>query len=122
MLLEQLRCIAIGNRPVKQKPLIRLLSAAKTEINVIGLFQLKMKISGKTFEHPVHVCHPMNQGGIIGIDIIKRLGLTYLPACKMFTFDQHIAVDQANQFTVQTIFKNSAGVVAEMLTDRQFKI
>jgi transposase InsO family protein len=122
MSLTQFRRIALDNRPVKQTPQIRLLSAAKTEINVIGLFHLKIKILGKTFEHPVHVCHPMNQGGIIGMDIITRLGLTYLPARKSFTFDQHIAVGQSKQYTAQTIFKNSAGVVAEMLTDRQIKI
>ncbi len=122
MSLEQFRRIAIGNLLVKQNPQIRLLSAAKTEINVIGLFQLKIKILDKTFEHPVHECHPMNQGGIIGMDIIKRLLLIHLPACKTFTFDKHIAVDKTKQFMVQTIFKNSVGVVAEMLTDRQVKI
>jgi len=122
MALEQFRRIAIGNQPVKQNPQIRLLSAAKTKINVIGLFQLKIKILDKTFDHPVHVCHPMNQGGVIGMDIIKHLRLTYLPACKTFTFDKHIAVDKTKQLTAQTIFKNSAGVVAEMLTDRQIKI
>jgi hypothetical protein len=106
---EQFWRIAIGNGPVKQNLQIRLLSAAKTEINVIGLFHLKIKILDKIFQHPVHVCHPMNQGGIIGMDIIKRLGLTYLPACKSFTFDKHIAVDKAKQFTAQTIFKIQQG-------------
>ncbi len=80
MSLEQFRRIAVNQRPTKQNPQIRLLSAAKTEINVIGLFHLKIKILDKIFQHPVHVCHPMNQSGIIGMDIIKRLGLTYLPA------------------------------------------
>ncbi len=122
MSLEQFWCIAVNKRLVKQNPQIRLLSAAKTEINVTGLFHLNIKILDKVFQHPVHVCHPMNQGGIIGMDIIKRLGLTYLPARKSFTFDKHIAVDKEKQFTAQTIFKNSAGVVAEMLTDRQMKI
>jgi len=122
MSLEQFRCIAINQRPTKQNPQIRLLSAAKMGINVIGLFHLKIKILNKIFQHPVHVCHPMNQGGIICMDIIKRLGLTYLPARRSFTFDKHIAVDKEKQFTAQTIFKNSAGVVAEMVTDRQVKI
>jgi hypothetical protein len=122
MSLEQFRRIAIDQRPTKQNPQIRLLSAAKTEINVIGLFYLQIKILNKLFQHPVHVCHPMNQGGIIGMDIIKRLGLTYLPARQSFTFDKHIAVDKDQQFTAQTIFKNSAGVVAEMVTDRLIKI
>jgi len=38
MSLEQFRRIAIGNRPVKQNLQIRLLSAVKIEINIIGLF------------------------------------------------------------------------------------
>lgn len=50
MSVEQFRHIAIPKRPAKHKPLIRLLSAAKTEINVMGLFYLKIKIPGKTFE------------------------------------------------------------------------
>ncbi len=41
MSMEQFRRIAVPNRPAKHKPLIRLLSAAKTEINVLGLFYLK---------------------------------------------------------------------------------
>jgi len=122
MLLEQFRCITVHQKPSKQNPQIRLLSATKTEINVIGLFHLKIKILDNVFQHKVHVCHPMNQGGIIGMDIIKRLGLTYLPARKSFTFDKHTAVDKEKQFPAQTIFKNSAGVVAEMITDRQMKI
>ncbi len=44
MSLEQFRRIAINQRPTKQNPQIRLLSAAKTEINVIGLFYLQIKI------------------------------------------------------------------------------
>jgi len=64
----------------------------------------------------------MNQGGIIGIDIIKRLGLTYLPTCKSFNFNEHIAVDKTQQFAAQTIFKNTAEVVAEMEIDCQMCI
>jgi len=53
MSLEQFRRIAIDQRPTKQNPQIRLLSAAKTEINVIGLFYLQIKILNKLFQHPV---------------------------------------------------------------------
>ncbi len=45
---------------------------------------LKFKIFDKSFSHPVHVCETMNQQGIIGMDIIKRLGLTYLTNSKSF--------------------------------------
>ena len=122
MSLQQFRRIAPHARPPKQTPQIRLLSAAKTEISVVGRYLLNFTILGKSFQHPVHVCHPMNQGGILGMDIITLLGLTYLPARKSFVFDSHLAVDQRNQFKAQTIFKRSAGVIASLVTDRQLKI
>ena len=93
MSLEQFRRIAPENRPIKHNPQVRLLSAAKTEMTVTGMYHLNFKILGKTFTHPVHVCHPMNQGGILGMDIITLLGLTFLPARKSFVFDTHLAVE-----------------------------
>lgn len=53
------------------------------------------------------------------MEIIKLPGLTYLPTQKSFTFDEHIVVDKVQQFAAQTIFKNTAGVVVEMVVDRQ---
>ena len=64
----------------------------------------------------------MNQGGILGMDIITLLGLTYLPARKTFVFDSHIAVDPNSQFKAQTIFKRSAGFIAALVTDQQLKL
>ena len=122
MSLEQFRRIAPDCRPVKHNPQVRLLSAAKTEMTVTGMYHLNFKILGKTFTHPVHVCHPMNQGGIIGMDIITFLGLTFLPARKSFVFDTHLAVEKGKQHRAQTIFKRSAGVVAALQTDRLIKI
>ncbi len=44
----------------------------------------------------------MNQKSIVGMDIIKRLGLTYLLAIKSFVFDSHIAVEPDKQHNAQT--------------------
>ena len=60
----------------------------------------------------------MNQVGILGMDIITLLGLTYLPARKSFVFDTHLAVEKGQQYQAQTIFKCSAGVVTALQTDR----
>ena len=122
MSLEQFRRIPPEQRPIKQDAQVRLLSAAKTEIRVVGMYILTLNILGKTFSHPVHVCSPMNQGGIVGMDIIKKLGLTYLPIRKTFVFDTHIAVEPDKQHDAPTVFKKSAGVVASLATDRQIKI
>ena len=122
MSLEQFRRIAPECRPTKHNPQIRLFAAAKTEMTVTGMYHLNFKILGKTFTHPVHVCHPMNQGGILGMDIITLLGLTFLPARKTFVFDTHLAVDPQKQHQAQTVFKHSAGVVAALHTDRLIKI
>ena len=56
----------------------------------------------------------MNQGGILGMDIITLLGLTYLPARKSFVFDTNLAVKQGRQDQAQTVFERSAGVVAAL--------
>ena len=69
------------------------------------MYILKFKILGKQFLHPVHVCHPMNQEGILGMDIITLLGLTYLPARKSFVFNTHLAVKKGKQYQAQTVFK-----------------
>lgn len=122
MSLEQFRRIPPEQRPIKQDAQVRLLSAAKTEIRVVGMYILALNILGKTISHPVHVCSPMNQGGIVGMDIIKKLGLTYLPIRKTFVFDTHIAVEPDKQHDAPTVFKKSAGVVASLATDRQIKI
>ena len=122
MSLQQFRRIPVDQRPPKQTPLIRLLSASKEEIKVLGMYILQFKILGKIFSHPVHVCHPMNQGGIIGMDIIKKLGLAYLPTRKQYVFDEHIAVEPNRLHQAETIFKRSAGVIATLSTDRQVKI
>ena len=98
------------------------LPSAKTENTVVGMYNLNFSILGKSFQHPVHVCHPMNQGGILSMDIITLLGLPYLPARKTFMFDSHIAVKNSKQFKAETIFKKSAGVIAALITDRQLKI
>jgi hypothetical protein len=76
MSVEQFQQIPPEQRPVKQNAQVRLLSAAKTEIRVVGMYILTLNILGKMFSHPVHVCDPMNQGGIVGMDIIKKLVLT----------------------------------------------
>ena len=78
MSLKKFRKIHPDCRPQKIESEIRLVTASKTPMTVTGTYLLRFNIFGKTFKHPVHVCTPMNQAGIIGIDIISKLGLTYL--------------------------------------------
>jgi hypothetical protein len=84
MSLKHFRQIHPDKRPPKLQSQLKLNSAAKTVLKVTVLFMLKFKIFDKSFSHPVHVCETMNQQGIIGMDIIKRLGLTYLTNSKSF--------------------------------------
>ena len=46
-------------------------------------------------------------------------GLGINISVKPQTFDEHIAVNKMQQFADKTIFKNTAGVVAEMIIDQQ---
>ena len=119
MSLKHFRQIHPDNRPPKLQSHLKLISAAKTVLKVTGMFMLKFKIFDKVFSHPVHVCETMNQQGIIGMDIIKRLGLTYLPNSKSFIFESHLAIDNSKTFNASTVFKHSSGVIASLVTDRK---
>ena len=119
MALSEFRKIAPDSRPNKMPTDLTLVSAAKTQIKVVGKYLLQFNIFGKLFSHPVYVCSLMNQKGIIGMDIIKRLGLTYLPTRHQFIFEPHLEVNHEHTFQTKTVFKSSAGVVAALLLDRK---
>ena len=116
MSLKEFRKIHPDCRPQKIESEIRLVTASKTPMTVMGTYLLPFNIFGKTFKHPVHVCTPMNQAGIIGMDIISKLGLTYLSKRKSFIFESHLATENV------TVFSGTAGRQAALATDRKVVI
>jgi len=63
----------------------------------------------------------MNQVGIIGMDVIAKLGLTYLANKKAFVFESHLQVDN-NFLFPNTVFQNTTCVVASVAVDRTVHI
>ncbi len=90
---------------------LRLISAAKTILKVVGMYNLQFDIFGKSFTHPVHVCESVNQSGIIGMDVISKLGLIYLANKKAFIYESHLKVDEKFLFP-NTVFQSATGIVA----------
>ena len=72
MSLKEFRKIHPDLRPTKIPSDLKLISASKTPMTVTGTYLLDFNIFGKKFKHPVHVCSPMNQRGILGMDIIQN--------------------------------------------------
>ena len=56
MALSEFRKIAPDSRPNKMPTDLTLVSAAKTQIKVVGKYLLQFNIFGKLFSHPVYVC------------------------------------------------------------------
>jgi hypothetical protein len=100
---------------------LKLISAAKTILKITGMYMLQLEIFGKTLIHPVHICESMNQVGIIGMDVIAKLGLTYLANKKAFIFGSHLQVDN-NFLFPNTVFQNATGVVVSVAVDRTVHI
>jgi len=84
MSLKEFCKIPPDRRPPKLHSNLKLISAAKTILKITGMYMLQLEIFGKTLIHPVHICESMNQVGIIGMDVIAKLGLTYLANKKTF--------------------------------------
>jgi hypothetical protein len=121
MSLREFRKIPPDNRPPKLHSNLKLISAAKTILKVTGMYMLQLDIFGKSITHPVHICESMNQVGIIGMDVIAKLGLTYLTTKKAFIFESHLQVDN-NFLFPNTVFQNATGVVASVAVDRTVHI
>ena len=67
-------------------PLTKLVSAASTQLNVIGVYNMKLSINGNNVIHPVHVCENLHQDAILGFDAIKQFGIILDTNSNMFAF------------------------------------
>ena len=59
-------------------------SAGGHQLQVRGLYNLPIKLLGKSITHPVFVIKDLSEPAIIGIDLINRHGLTYSPRSQKF--------------------------------------
>ena len=86
MSLKQFRTIPVDKRPCKMPPLTKLVSAASTTLNVIGVYNMPLTLHNQTITHPVYVCQNLHQPAILGYDAIKRFGIIFDPTSNMFAF------------------------------------
>ena len=77
----EFRRIPIGERPTKAHPSYgtRFHGAAGGELNVVGMYEIPLRILGQTVTHPLYVIRNLKEKMIIGADLIKKYRLTYCP-------------------------------------------
>ena len=71
------RKIPVNKRPEKINFRLTCSGVSGSKIKVLGCYMLNVKILGKTIEHPFFIVDKIpGQSGVIGIDIIKKFGLS----------------------------------------------
>ena len=71
------RKIPVNKRPEKINFRLTCSGVSGSKIKVLGCYMLKVEILGKTIEHPFFIVDKIpGQSGVIGIDIIKKFGLS----------------------------------------------
>jgi hypothetical protein len=115
MSLKQFRTIPIDKRPTKMPPLTKLVSAASTSLNVIGVYNMPLTLQGQTITHPIYVCDNLHQDAILGFDAIKRFGIIFDPTKNMFAFE-------TQKDSWHNIAEISPTVFAALYTHKQISI
>ena len=85
--LREFRKIPVDLRPIKQVANIKLESASKNVIKVVGVYELPITVNKRTTKHNVVVVDNLNSAAIMGIDLIDKLGITYNSRKREFSFE-----------------------------------
>ncbi len=101
MSVKQFRQIPPDQRPEKLPNLTRLVDAGGNDLNVLGVYNLKLTVHGKSIFTPVFVCQKLHSAAILGIDSISRLGLAYSGRKKCFFFDDILDQKNSEKFVIQ---------------------
>ena len=59
-------------------------AAGGHKLQVVGKYEVPMRVGKKTFRHPFFVIRNLTEPAILGIDFIEKHGLTYNPAKRSF--------------------------------------
>ena len=71
------RKISVHKRPKKINFDLTCSGVSGSQLNVLGCYMLNFKLLGKEIEHPLFVVDSIpGQAGVIGIDVIKKFGLS----------------------------------------------
>ena len=104
--LREFRKIPVALRPIKQFSNIKLESASKNAIKVIGVYELPITVQHKTVKHNVIVVDNLNSAAIMGIDLIDKLGITYISRKREFVFQE-----QEPAFRIASMSTMSAEII-----------
>jgi hypothetical protein len=83
---REFRKIPIEKRHKKKLVTMKISSASKNALNATGIFEMPVTVMGKTVKHDIIVVQNINFNAIMGVDLIKHLGLVYY-AKKKFAFE-----------------------------------
>ena len=71
------RKISVHKRPKKINFDLTCSGVSGSQLNVLGCYMLNFKLLGKEIKHPLFVVDSIpGQAGVIGIDVIKKFGLS----------------------------------------------
>ncbi len=85
--MREFRKIPIEKRPIKKPPTMKVSSASSDSLKIVGVYELPFTVMNKTVKHDVIVVNNLNSNAIMGIDLIKKLGLVYKARKKRFVFE-----------------------------------
>ena len=69
-------------------PEIQINSATNTALHIVGIYDMPITVKGTTVRHNVIVVSHLNSNAIMGIDLIKKLGLVYAARKEKFYFEE----------------------------------
>ena len=107
MSLKLFRQIPIHLRPEKLPSSTELVDAGGNNLNVTGVYNLKLTVHGKSIFTPVFVVTKLHSPAILGIDSISRLGIAYSGNKQVFFFDNILDEKIASKFIIQQNSVNS---------------
>ncbi len=99
--MREFRKILIDKRPVKKPPTMKISSASSDSLKIVGVYKFPFTVMNKTMKHNVIVVNNLNSNAIMGIDLIKKLGLVYKEQKKTFMFEEE--EPQFKQATMEVI-------------------
>ena len=73
---KSFRKISVNKRPNKLKFKLNCSGVSGSKLKILGCYVINLQVLGKDIQHPFFVCDLPGQKGVIGIDFIKKHGLS----------------------------------------------
>ena len=86
---KQFRRIPVDKRPQKIERKNSLYSASGNKLNIIGNYMMDMDVMGVLTKHRVIVVKELQDGAIMGHDLMAKLDISWIPGTRRFVFNGH---------------------------------